>query len=84
MSRSHLVLDEAGQCDEAVPIFQQAIKQYPQDWFAWAGLGECYFKLNDLDNAEQAMHRAADLSGEPRVKEEWQGIREKMGFPSTS
>ncbi len=64
--------------DEAVPIFQQAIQQYSQDWFAWAGLRKCYFKLNDPAKAEQAMHRAADLSGEPRVKEEWQEMREKM------
>ncbi len=78
LSRAHVQV--ALGLDEAVPIFQQAIQQYPQDWFAWAGLGECYFKLNDLDKAEQAMHRAADLSGETRVKEEWQGIREKMGF----
>jgi tetratricopeptide (TPR) repeat protein len=84
LSRAHvqvaLGLDETGQCGEAVPIFQQAIQQYPHDWFAWAGLGECYFKLNDLAKGEQAMHRAAELSGEPRVKEEWQEMREKMGL----
>ncbi len=77
-----LELDQEGRCDEAVPIFEQAIKEYPQDWFAWAGLGECRFKLNDLTGAEQSLRRATELSHEPRVKEQWQAIREKMGLPS--
>jgi hypothetical protein len=85
LARAHvqvaLALDEAGECDQAVPMFEQAIQQYPQDWFAWAGLGECLFKLNDLPGAERSLHRAADLSHEPKVKEEWEQIREKMGFP---
>lgn len=76
-----LALDEAGRCDEAVPIFEQAIQQYPQDWFAWAGLGECRFKLNDLAGAEQALRHAFELSHEARVREEWQGVRAKMGLP---
>ena len=78
----HSSLDQEGRCDEAVPIFEQAIKEYPQDWFAWAGLGECRFKLNDLAGAEQSLRRASELSHEPRVKEQWQAIREKMGLPS--
>jgi tetratricopeptide (TPR) repeat protein len=84
LARAHvqvaLGLDEAGRCDEAVPIFHQAIQQYPQDWFAWAGLGECFFKLNDLPRAEQSLRRAAELSREPRVKEEWEQVRAKMGL----
>lgn len=86
LARAHvqvgLGLDEAGHCDQAVPIFEQAIQQYPQDWFAWAGLGECRFKLNDLAGAEQSLRRAFELSHEARVKEEWQGVRAKMGLPS--
>jgi protein O-mannosyl-transferase len=88
LARAHvqvaLSLDEAGRCDEAVPIFEDAIQQYPQDWFAWAGLGECRVKLNDLPKAEQSLRRAAELSHEPRVKEEWQAVRAKMGLPSAS
>jgi len=34
-----LDLDEAGHCDQAVPIFEDAIRQYPQDWYAWEGWG---------------------------------------------
>ena len=79
-----LGLDEADRCDEAVPIFQKAIQEYPQDWFAWAGLGECFAKLNDLPNAERSLHRASDLSREPRVRQEWEQVREQMGLPSTS
>jgi len=86
LARAHvqvaLSLDEAGRCDEAVPIFEDAIQQYPQDWFAWAGLGECRVQLHDLPGAEQSLRRAFELSHEPRVKEEWQAVRAKMGLPS--
>jgi tetratricopeptide (TPR) repeat protein len=86
LARAHvqvaLGLDEGGQCDRAVPMFEEAIQQYPQDWFAWAGLGECSFKLNDLPKAEQSLRRAFELSHEPRVREEWQAVCEKMGLPS--
>jgi tetratricopeptide (TPR) repeat protein len=77
-----LGLDEGGGCDQALPVFEDAIQQYPQDWFAWAGLGECSFKLNDLRKAEQSLRRAFELSHEPRVREEWQAVREKMGLAS--
>ncbi|MGD1079873.1 MAG: tetratricopeptide repeat protein [Candidatus Sulfotelmatobacter sp.] len=77
-----LGLDEDGRCDEAMPMFDQAIQLYPQDWFAWAGRGECLFKLNDLPGAEQSLRRASELSREPRVTEEWQQVRARMGLPS--
>jgi len=73
-------LDEGGRCDDSVPIFEQAIQQYPQEWFAWAGLGECLVKLNDLPRAEQSLRRASDLSHEPRVTEAWQQVRARMGL----
>ena len=76
-----LGLDEAGRCEEAIPIFDQAIQQYPEDWFAWAGRGECLFKLSDLRGAEQSLRRASELSREPRVIEEWQQVRARMGLP---
>jgi hypothetical protein len=75
-----LGLDEQDRCDEAMPMFEEAIQQYPQDWYAWAGRGECFFKLNDLVKAEQSLHRAADLSHETRVIEQWQGLRARMGL----
>ena len=88
LTRAHvqtaLNLDEEGRCDEAIPIFNQAISNYPQDWFAWAGLGECLFKLNDLSGSEKSLRRAFELSHEPRVREEWQMVREKMGLSPTS
>jgi tetratricopeptide (TPR) repeat protein len=80
--QSALALDEEDRCDEAMPIFEEVIRQYPQDWFAWAGRGECLFKLNDLPGAEQSLRRAAELSHEPRVTEQWQQLRDRMGLPA--
>lgn len=77
-----LALDEAGRCDEAMPIFDQVIQEYPNDWFAWAGRGECFFKLGDLPSAEHSLRRASELSHEPRVIEQWQELRARMGLPS--
>jgi len=79
-----LDLDEAGRCDQAAPMFEDAIRQYPQDWYAWAGLGECRLKLNDLPGAEQSLRRASELSHEPRVKDEWEAVRERMGLTSAT
>jgi tetratricopeptide (TPR) repeat protein len=83
LARAHvqvaLDLDQAGRCHEAVPLFEQVTREYPQDWFAWAGLGDCFLQLNDLSNAEQSLHRAADLSHEPRVTQQWQQVRARMG-----
>ena len=88
LARAHvqvaLGLDQAGRCDQAVPMFEEAIQQYPQDWFAWAGLGECSLKLDDLPKAEQSLRRAFELSHEPRVREEWQAVRAKMGLAPAS
>jgi hypothetical protein len=86
LARAHvqvaLQLGEAGRCDEAVVTFNEVIKEFPQDWYAWAGLGECQLQLNDLPKAEQSLHRAAELSHEPRVTQEWQELRAQMGLPS--
>jgi tetratricopeptide (TPR) repeat protein len=82
LSRAHvqvaLGLDDEDRCDEAMPIFNQAIQQYPKDWFAWAGRGECLYKLNDLRGSKESLERAYALSKEPRVHDEWQMVREKM------
>jgi protein O-mannosyl-transferase len=78
-----LSLAESGRCDQAVPVFNGAIRQYPEDWYAWAGLGECLVKQNDLPKAEQALHRAADLAHQAQVTEAWQLVRQQMGLPST-
>jgi tetratricopeptide (TPR) repeat protein len=86
LARAHvqvaLQLGEAGRCNEAVVTFNEVIREFPQDWYAWAGLGECLLQLNDLARAEQSLHRAAELSHQPRVTEEWQELRAQMGLPS--
>lgn len=86
LARAHvqvaLQMGEAGRCNEAVVTFNEVIREFPQDWYAWAGLGECLLQLKDLARAEQSLHRAAELSHEPRVTEEWQELRAQMGLPS--
>jgi hypothetical protein len=78
-----LKLDQEGRCSEAVPVFQKVTQDYPQDWYAWAGLGDCYVQLNDLIKAEESLHRAADISRDSRVIEQWQGLRAHMGLSSS-
>ncbi len=73
-----ITLDEQGRCSEALPVFQQVTREYPSDWFAWAGLGDCQVQLNDLAAAEQSLHRAADISQNPRVREQWQEVRAQL------
>jgi tetratricopeptide (TPR) repeat protein len=84
LARAHvqaaIALGDAGHCDEAVPTFNQVIKDYPKDWFAWAGLGQCLLELNDLPKAEQSLHRAVELSHDPRITQEWQELRAQMGL----
>ncbi|MGE5734705.1 MAG: tetratricopeptide repeat protein [Acidobacteriota bacterium] len=75
-----LKLDQEGRCSEAVPVFQKVTQDYPQDWYAWAGLGDCYVQLNDLVKAEESLHRAANISRDSRVIEQWQGLRAHMGL----
>jgi len=74
-----LRLDEEGRCGEAVPVFEQVTRDYPQDWYAWAALGDCLVQLNHFAQAEDALHKAADLSHDPRVVEQWQQLRANMG-----
>jgi len=78
-----LELSEQDRCDEAVPMFEQVTQQYPQDWYAWAGLGSCFVQINQLVKAEQSFHRAADLSHDSQVIQQWQELRAHMGLPSS-
>jgi hypothetical protein len=77
-------LADRDRCDEAVPTFTEAIEKYPEDWYAWAGLGECQFKGNDLPGAEKSLRRASELSHEPRIARAWQLVRKKMGLSAAA
>ena len=74
-----LQLGEEGRCGEAVPVLEQVTRDYPREWYAWAGLGDCFVQLNDLQSAEKSLHRAAELSHEPRVIQQWDAVRARMG-----
>ena len=75
-----LRLHEEGRCGEAKPIFEQVTRDFPEDWYAWAGLGDCYVELNDLVRGEDSLHRAVELSHDPGLTEHWQELRLRMGL----
>jgi len=79
-----LQLADDGRCDQALPVYQQVTQQYPEDWYAWAAMGDCLVQLNNLPKAEEALHRAADLSRNPQVMEHWHDLRVHMGLPNPS
>jgi tetratricopeptide (TPR) repeat protein len=79
-----LRLADDGRCGEAMPVFEQVSQVYPDDWYAWAGLGECFAQLNNLPKAEESMHRAADLSHAIPVIQQWQEVRAAMGLPNSA
>jgi tetratricopeptide (TPR) repeat protein len=86
LTRAHvqvaLRLDEDDRCNEAMPIFDQATREYPRDWYAWAGQGECLVKLNNLPQAEQSLRRAFELSHDSHIAEQLQQVREMQGLPA--
>ena len=43
-----LGLADQGRCDEALPVFQRVSREYPEDWYAWAGLGIVRFNLINI------------------------------------
>ena len=77
-----LALVEQGRCSEVLSVFERVTREYPQEWYAWAGLGYCYFTLNNLPQAEESLHQAARLSRDPRTIEQWQDLRAHMGLSS--
>ena len=80
--KAALPLVEQGRCSEVLPIFERVTRAYPQEWSAWAGLGYCYFTTNNLPKAEESLHRAAQLSRDPRTIEMWRELRAHMGLSS--
>ena len=81
--RAALLIADDGRCSEAMPVFNEAINRYPDEWYAWAGRGICLVQSNDLVRAEEAFHRAADLSQDPNVFQQWQELRAHMGLPAS-
>jgi len=78
--RAALLMADEGQCSEAMPVFDEAAREFPDDWYAWAGRGICYVHMNDMVKAEESLHRAADLSHDPTVMQQWQALRAQMGL----
>jgi tetratricopeptide (TPR) repeat protein len=78
--RAALLIADEGRCDEAMPVFDEVSRDFPEDWYAWAGRGICFAQRNDLVKAEESLHRAADLSNDPRVFQQWQELRAHMGL----
>ncbi len=80
--RAALLIADEGRCNEAMPVFDEVNREFPEDWYTWAGRGICLVQANDLVRAEEALHRAADLSHDPTVVQQWQALREQMGLPT--
>lgn len=79
-----LRLADEDRCAEAMSTFDGVIRDYSDDWYAWAGRGYCFVKLNQLSKAEESLHRAADLSHNSQVIEQWKALRAHMGLPDVS
>ena len=82
--RDALALEEDGHCAEAIPVFDQVSREYPDDWYPLAGLGYCYAQGSDYVKAEDFLHRAADLSHDKGIVQQWQELRSQMGLPPLS
>jgi Tetratricopeptide repeat len=79
-----LQLDEEGRCSEAIPVFEQVLRDYPEDWYAWAGLGDCFVQMQNLSKAEESLHRAAELSHNSQVIQMWQELCTQIGLPNST
>jgi tetratricopeptide (TPR) repeat protein len=84
-ARVHMAeqLDADGRYSEALPVLEQVTVEYPQDWYAWAALADCFYHLDNLTEAERSLHRAAELSNKSEVIQQWQALRAEMGLPSS-
>ena len=82
--RAALLIADEGRCDEAMPVFDEVNREFPDDWYTWAGRGICLVQRNDLPGAEEALHRAAELSHDPTVIQQWQALRAHMGLPNSA
>ena len=79
--RDALQLEEDGRCAEAMPIFQQVSREYPDDWYPLAGMGYCYAQNDDFVRAEEFLGRAANLSHDSQITQQWQELRAHIGLP---
>lgn len=82
--REALLLNPEGKCDATFPLFEQVSRDFPDDWFAWAAMGNCWLQRNELSQAEAAFHRAVDISHDPTVTQAWQQLRSQLGLPISS
>src|SRR5947207_692113 len=63
-----VLLTRAQKPNEALPIFQELAKQYPEDRMVQMLLGQVYANLNKLDESNAAFEKAIKLDGStPRV-----------------
>ncbi len=58
----------------AMPCYEEVLRREPNNPFAMARIGKCYFLMKDLANAEQAYR--ASLAVNPQQKEALDGLEE--------
>ena len=59
-------LEMSERYEEAIDIYKLCIEKNKKDADSWSGLGRCYLKINDLDNASKAYERAFLISPDSR------------------
>lgn len=52
--RAALLIADQGRCNEAMPVFEEVNREFPDDWYTWAGRGICFVQSNNLAQAEDA------------------------------
>ena len=79
-----LQLSADGRYNDALPVLEQIISEFPGDWFAWAAQADCLYHLNNLPEAEKSLRKAAELSHKPEIIQQWQELRAEIGLPSSA
>lgn len=60
-----LAFEKLAGADEALRVYDSAVRRWPESRMAWLGAGNSAYRLADWQRAEHAFGRAAELPGDP-------------------
>ncbi len=72
----------AGDHDRAVAIWEQMVRDFPDDWMAWSSLGDGYTMAGRYAEAIDCHQEAKQRQTAPRFTDSWEAIaqlRERLG-----